>query len=115
MAYCHCCLCSPILYKTQANKTQTNRDTTRKGGKAFTAQAGLPANSKGLLEAKVTKKAPILRTDKKRLAIKKGDPQLTSHPIDALEVGKDKGGLVGDYEQHFDLNVPLQSLTISLE
>ena len=77
-------------------------------------QAPLPSDSKGLLEAKVTKKSLILRSDTKRLAIKEGDHQLTSHPIDALEVGKDNGGLVGDYEENFDLNVSLKSLNITI-
>ena len=88
--------------------------TTRRSGKDFTVKAPLPSDSKGLLEAKVTKKSLILRSDNKRLAIKEGDHQLTSHPIDALEVGKDNGGLVGDYEENFDLNVPLKSLNITI-
>ena len=91
------------------------RFTTRSNGKTFTVSAPIPADAQGSLEARVTKKSLILRADNKRIGMKEGAPFITTHPIDALEVGQDNGGLVGDYKNDFKLNVGLQSLQISLK
>jgi len=50
-----------------------------------------------------------------RQTIHPGKFLLTEQPIDVLEVGKDTGGLVGDYGKDFKLTVPLKSLTITLK
>ncbi|MEJ6643648.1 MAG: arylsulfatase [Akkermansiaceae bacterium] len=89
--------------------------TTRSNGKPFTVSAPIPADAKGPFEARVTKKALVLRADNKRIGTKEGSPFITGHPIDALEVGQDNGGLVGDYQNDFKLNVGLQSLQISFK
>jgi|TARA_B110000914_G_scaffold3110_1_gene2713 arylsulfatase len=89
--------------------------TVRKGGKSITATAPLPKDATGSFEARVTKKGIILRSDNKRLTLKEGNALLAEHPIDTFEIGQDNGGLVGDYEQGFNLSVPLKSLKISIK
>ena len=89
--------------------------TVRKGGKSITATAPLPKDATGSFEARVTKKGIILRSDDKRLTLKEGNALLAEHPIDTFEIGQDNGGLVGDYEQGFNLSVPLKSLKISIK
>tara|TARA_B110000881_G_scaffold41585_1_gene34074 strand:+ start:177 stop:2312 length:2136 start_codon:yes stop_codon:yes gene_type:complete len=89
--------------------------TVRKGGKSITATAPLPKDATGSFEARVTKKGVILRSDNKRLTLKEGNALLAEHPIDTFEIGQDNGGLVGDYEQGFNLSVPLKSLKISIK
>ena len=89
--------------------------TVRKGGKSITATAPLPKDATGSFEARVTKKGIILRSDNKRLTLKEGNALLAEHPIDTFEIGQDNGVLVGDYEQGFNLSVPLKSLKISIK
>jgi len=89
--------------------------TVRNSGEPFTVSAAIPTDAKGNFQARVTRKALILHADKKRIGVKKGSPLITSHPLDSLEIGQDTGGIVGDYDQDFALNVALNSLTISLK
>jgi arylsulfatase len=87
----------------------------RRGGKPTTASAPLPADATGTFEARVTKKGITLRADNKRLSLNEGNSLLTTQPLDALEVGQDNGGLVGDYGKDFKLSVALKSLTIQVK
>lgn len=87
--------------------------TVRQSGEKFTASTPLPASASNPLEARVTKKGIILRTNRNQHTLKEGNPLLTAHPIDVLEVGQDNGGLVGDYGKDFRLSVPIKSLILS--
>ncbi|MGC6427747.1 MAG: arylsulfatase [Akkermansiaceae bacterium] len=89
--------------------------TVRKSGKAFSARAPIPQGASGSFQARVSKKGIVLRADNKRLTFKEGNALLTGQPLDVLETGKDRGGLVGDYADHFNLTVPLKSVTIQLK
>lgn len=89
--------------------------TVRRGGHSISVSGTLPKEATGMLEAKVTKNALILRSDNKKIATHQGKALLTAQPIDVLEVGQDSGGLVGTYGKDFKLNVPLKSLTIELK
>ena len=72
--------------------------TTRTKGKAFTASATLPEGEKLSLEASVLKDKIILRANDRQLAIEEGSPLILSQPLEGVEIGKDGGGLVGNYD-----------------
>ncbi len=70
---------------------------TRNHGRIQRASATLPKGAGHTLQARVLKDGIVLLAAGKTLAGIDCAPFITDHPIDGLQVGRDEGGLVGDY------------------
>lgn len=86
----------------------------RKGGKMIVARAALPKGSSHLLKASVHEDRIVLAAGEQELSSTKCSPLIGEHPIDGLEVGRDEGGLVGDYKAENNFGGEVKSLTIVL-
>ncbi len=89
--------------------------TSRSGGKPVTASTALPEGADQKIEAAVSKGKIVLKSNGKRLAVQECSPWIKGHPIDSLMVGKDEGGLVGDYSDHFNFGGKVAEVEVLLK
>ena len=56
-----------------------------------------------------------MKSNGERLTVEQCSPWIEGHPIDALMVGKDEGGLVGDYSEPNAFGGKVELVEISLK
>ncbi len=88
---------------------------TRNQGKLVTASAALPSAASQTISARVLDDRIILTANDKKLVEVQCTPLLTAHPVDGLEVGRDDGGLVGDYKTENKFAGKIESVAIKLK
>ena len=89
--------------------------TVRRGGKPETTSLKVPSNCKGSFQAIVGETNVTLLAGEELNSVKPNDFRLSAQPIDILEVGRDSGGIVGNYGQDFKLTVAIKSATVTLD
>ncbi|MGY8643381.1 MAG: arylsulfatase [Verrucomicrobiales bacterium] len=89
--------------------------TSRSKGKTVSAVTDLPANAEQKIEALISKGKIVLKSNGERLTVEQCSPWIEGHPIDALMVGKDEGGLVGDYSEPNAFGGKVELVEISLK
>jgi len=86
----------------------------RQGGKLVSASATLPAGSRQALKASILNDRLVLAAGEKELTSLPCSPLISDHPVDGLEVGRDDGGLVGDYGVRNGFTAEVTSLKVVL-
>ena len=86
----------------------------RQGGKLVSANATLPAGSSQELKASILNDRLVLASGEKELTSVPCSPIISDHPVDGLEVGRDDGGLVGDYGARNEFTGEVTTLKIVL-
>jgi arylsulfatase len=86
----------------------------RQGGKLVSASATLPAGPSQALKASILNDRLVLAAGKKELTSLRCSPFISDHPVDGLEVGRDAGGLVGDYGVRNEFTAEVTSLKVVL-
>jgi arylsulfatase len=88
--------------------------STRNHGTLVKAIAPLPAGEDHTLKATVGKGTITLHAGGRQLAAVRCRPLISEHPIDGLEVGRDEGGLVGDYTAGNRFSGTVESVEVNL-
>ena len=89
--------------------------TVRRGGNPKTTSLKVPSNCKGSFEAIIGETSITLLAGEELNTVNPNDFRLSAQPIDILEVGRDSGGIVGNYGQDFKLTVAIKSATVTLD